>query len=71
MSRQRVEQELEIYKGRRQKELEDREYFLEQTRKKYQRELSGISNELQIERENSIQVLSENKYFLFQLYIYN
>ncbi|CCJ30164.1 unnamed protein product [Pneumocystis jirovecii] len=61
MSRQRVEQELEIYKGRRQKELEDREYFLEQTRKKYQRELSGISNELQIERENSIQVLSENK----------
>ncbi|KAG5519882.1 hypothetical protein PMAC_000159 [Pneumocystis sp. 'macacae'] len=53
--------ELEIYKGRRQKELEDREYFLEQTRKKYQRELSGISNELQIERENSIQVLSENK----------
>lgn len=61
MSRQRIEQELEIYKGRRQKEIEDREYSLEQTRKKYQRELSGVSKELEIERENSIQIRNENK----------
>ncbi|KTW30216.1 hypothetical protein T552_00694 [Pneumocystis carinii B80] len=61
MSRQRIEQELEIYRGRRQKEIEDREYSLEQTRKKYQRELSGLSNELEIERENSMQVRNENR----------
>lgn len=61
MSRQRIEQELEIYRGRRQKEIEDREYSLEQTRKKYQRELSGLSSELETERENSIQVRNENK----------
>ncbi|KAG5440194.1 hypothetical protein PCANB_001763 [Pneumocystis canis] len=61
MSRQRIEQELEIYKGRRQKEIEDREYSLRQTREKYQRELSGLSDELEIERKNSIQVRSENK----------
>ncbi|KAG4304526.1 hypothetical protein PORY_001919 [Pneumocystis oryctolagi] len=61
MSRQRIEQELEIYKGRRQKEIEDKEYSLEQTRKKYQRELSGLSDELQIEKEKSIQIRNENK----------
>jgi len=59
-ARKRLQHELEDYRSQRAMDIEDKETSMEQTRKKYQAELSTLTNELDIERENVIHVRSEN-----------
>lgn len=59
-TKKRLQHELEDYRSQRAMDIEDKETSMEQTRKKYQSEFSALSKELQIERENVIQVRSEN-----------
>ncbi|KAL7266983.1 class II myosin [Rhizina undulata] len=57
----RLQNELDDYRNRRAIDLEDKESSMEQTRKKYQTELSTLTGELEIERENIVQVRGENR----------
>ncbi|KAI9875883.1 MAG: hypothetical protein M1830_007846, partial [Pleopsidium flavum] len=59
-AKKRLQHELEDYRSQRAMDIEDKETSTEQTRKKYQAELSTLTNELDIERENVIHVRSEN-----------
>lgn len=59
-AKKRLQHELEDYRSQRAMDIEDKETSMEQTRKKYQAELSTLTNELDIERENVIHVRSEN-----------
>ena len=59
-TKKRLQHELEDYRSQRAMDIEAKETSMEQTRKKYQSEFSALSKELQIERENVIQVRSDN-----------
>lgn len=59
-AKRRLQHELEDYRNQRALDIEDKESSLEQTRKKYQREFSMLTNELEIERENLLVVRGEN-----------
>jgi myosin protein heavy chain len=59
-AKRRLQHELEDYRNQRAMDIEDKEASLEQTRKKYQREFSTLTNELEIERENMLHVREEN-----------
>ncbi|KAI9676038.1 MAG: hypothetical protein M1817_000781 [Caeruleum heppii] len=59
-AKKRLQHELEDYRSQRAMDIEDKESSMEQTRKKYQTELSTVTNELDIERENVIYVRTEN-----------
>ncbi|CAG8015523.1 unnamed protein product [Penicillium salamii] len=50
-AKQRLQNELEDYRNQRAIDLEDKETSMEQTRQKYQREFSTLTNELELERE--------------------
>lgn len=60
-AKKRLQNELDDYRNRRAIDLEDKESSMEQTRKKYQTELSTLTGELEIERENVVQVRQENR----------
>lgn len=59
-AKKRLQNELEDYRSQRAMDIEDKQTSMEQTRKKYQTELSVMTNELEIERENVIYVREEN-----------
>ncbi|KAF2231798.1 hypothetical protein EV356DRAFT_451247 [Viridothelium virens] len=59
-AKRRLQNELEDYRSQRAIDIEDRETGMEQTRKKYQAELSALSGDLDIERENVVAVREEN-----------
>jgi myosin protein heavy chain len=59
-AKKRLQNELEDYRSQRAHDIEDTETSLEQTRKKYQTELSTLTHELDLERENVIYVREEN-----------
>lgn len=50
-AKQRLQNELEDYRNQRAIDIEDKETSMEQTRQKYQREITTLNNELQMERE--------------------
>lgn len=58
--KKRLQNELEDYRSQRAIDIEDTETSMEQTRKKYQAELSSLSQELEQERHNIIRVREEN-----------
>jgi myosin protein heavy chain len=60
-AKKRLHNELEDYRSRRAADLEDKESSMEQTRKKYQSELSTLTGELEIEREGLVQSRAENR----------
>jgi len=59
-AKKRLQHELEDYRSQRAMDIEDKETLVEQTRKKYQSELTTLTNELDVERENVIHSRSEN-----------
>ncbi|KAL6711587.1 class II myosin [Coniothyrium glycines] len=59
-AKKRLQNELEDYRSQHAHDIEDSETSLEQTRKKYQTELSSLTHELDQERENVIYVREEN-----------
>ncbi|KAF2677463.1 hypothetical protein K458DRAFT_481368 [Lentithecium fluviatile CBS 122367] len=59
-AKKRLQNELEDYRSQHAHDIEDTETSIEQTRKKYQSELSTLTHELDIERENVIYVREEN-----------
>ncbi len=61
-AKKRLQHELEDYRSQRAMDIEDKESSMEQTRRKYQTELSAMTNELEMERENVVDVKSENTY---------
>ena len=61
-AKKRLQHELEDYRSQRAMDLEDKENSMEQTRRKYQTELSALTGELEMERENVVDVKSENTY---------
>lgn len=60
-AKNRLQHELDDYRNTRAHDLEDKETSMEQTRKKYQTELATLNGELEIERENNVQVRTENR----------
>ncbi|KAL1609471.1 class II myosin [Nothophoma quercina] len=59
-AKKRLQNELEDYRSQHAHDIEDGETSLEQTRKKYQSELSTLTNELEQERETIIYIREEN-----------
>jgi myosin protein heavy chain len=59
-AKKRLQNELEDYRSQRAHDIEDKETIFEQARKKYSNELTGLSNELEIERENVVFHRQEN-----------
>lgn len=59
-AKKRLQNELEDYRSQHAHDIEDGETSLEQTRKKYQTELSTLTNELDQERETIIYIREEN-----------
>ncbi|KAF2758919.1 hypothetical protein EJ05DRAFT_326426 [Pseudovirgaria hyperparasitica] len=59
-SKKRLQNELEDYRSQRAIDIEDNETSMEHTRKTYQHELSSLTHELELERENVIYVREEN-----------
>jgi myosin protein heavy chain len=59
-AKKRLQNELEDYRSQRAMDLEDKESSMEQTRKKYQSEMTSLSNELEVERDNVIHARAEN-----------
>ncbi|PSK42313.1 Myosin type-2 heavy chain 2 [Elsinoe australis] len=59
-AKKRLQNELEDYRNQRAMDIEDKETSVEQTRRKYQGELSNLTHELEIERDNIIHAKSEN-----------
>jgi myosin protein heavy chain len=59
-AKKRLQNELEDYRSQHAHDVEDSETSLEQTRRKYQTELSTLTHELDVERENVIYVREEN-----------
>jgi myosin protein heavy chain len=59
-AKKRLQNELEDYRSQRAHDIEDKETIFEQARKKYQNELTALSNELEIERENVVYHREEN-----------
>jgi myosin protein heavy chain len=59
-AKRRLQNELEDYRSQRATAIEDKEISHEQTRKKYQSELTSLKGELDIERENVVHERGEN-----------
>jgi myosin protein heavy chain len=59
-AKKRLQHELEDYRNQRAIDVEDKETTMEQTRKKYQSELSTLGGELELEREAANAVRSDN-----------
>ncbi|KAG2004634.1 nonmuscle myosin heavy chain b [Coprinopsis cinerea AmutBmut pab1-1] len=59
--RQHLVEELEDTRERHQKDLADRDFTIDQTRKKYQAELAQLSEELQSQRDNLSKLREENR----------
>lgn len=59
-AKRRLQHELEDYRSQRAIDIEDKETSMEQTRKKYQMEFSTLTDELEMERENVLQIRTEN-----------
>tara|TARA_R110002003_G_scaffold37_18_gene2243 strand:+ start:19526 stop:25507 length:5982 start_codon:yes stop_codon:yes gene_type:complete len=59
-AKKRLQNELEDYRSQHAHDIEDSETSLEQTRRKYQTELSTLTHELDLERENIIYIREEN-----------
>lgn len=59
-AKKRLQNELEDYRSQRAMALEDAEMGMEQTRRKYQNELSTVNQELALERENTVHEREEN-----------
>ncbi|KAF2725375.1 hypothetical protein K431DRAFT_336339 [Polychaeton citri CBS 116435] len=59
-AKKRLQNELEDYRSQRAIDIEDKESSMEQTRKKYQSELSSLNSELEIERDNVLHSRGEN-----------
>ncbi|KIW04631.1 uncharacterized protein PV09_04377 [Verruconis gallopava] len=59
-AKKRLQNELEDYRSQRAHDIEDKETIFEQARKKYSNELTALSNELEIERENVVYHREEN-----------
>lgn len=59
--RQHLVEELEDARERHQKDLTDRDFTIDQTRKKYQAELAQLSEELQSQRDNLSRLREENR----------
>jgi myosin protein heavy chain len=59
-AKKRLQNELEDYRSQHAHDVEDSETSLEQTRRKYQSELSTLTHELDLERENVIYIREEN-----------
>ncbi|RQM07465.1 hypothetical protein DH86_00002886 [Scytalidium sp. 3C] len=53
-ARKRLQHELEDYRSQRERDIEDKESSIEQTRKKYQAEFAALTNELDIAREEKL-----------------
>jgi len=58
-ARKRLQNELEDYRNHRAHDIEDKEMSMEQTRRKYQTELSSVTDELENERQNTINMRGE------------
>ena len=61
---QRLEHDLQDLHNHQDMEVTERSISLEQTRKKYQRELEDLTRELALEREAEIKVWEDNRYFI-------
>ncbi|KKK18602.1 hypothetical protein AOCH_005613 [Aspergillus ochraceoroseus] len=59
-AKQRLQNELEDYRNQRAIDIEDKETSMEQTRQKYQREITTLNSELEIEREKVLNVREES-----------
>jgi myosin protein heavy chain len=59
-AKKRLQNELEDYRSQHAHDVEDSETSLEHTRRKYQSELSTLTHELDLERENVIYIREEN-----------
>lgn len=59
-AKKRLQNELEDYRAQRAVDIEDKDMSFEQTRKKYQYELSSLSTELEMERESVLASREEN-----------
>ena len=59
-AKKRLQHELEDYRSQRAMDIEDKEMSMEQTRRKYQMELSTLTNDVELERENVIFERQEN-----------
>ncbi|CAG8563681.1 4096_t:CDS:10 [Ambispora gerdemannii] len=59
--KRRLQEDIDEERDRYKKDLEEREFALEQTRKKYHKELTRLTNEIELERANSIRLHKENK----------
>ncbi|CAG8439676.1 12082_t:CDS:10 [Ambispora leptoticha] len=59
--KRRLQEDIDEERDRYKKDLEERELALEQTRKKYHKELTRLTNEIELERANSIKLHKENK----------
>ncbi|RFU29605.1 hypothetical protein B7463_g6725, partial [Scytalidium lignicola] len=53
-ARKRLQHELEDYRSQRERDIEDKESSIEQTRKKYQAEFATLTNELDVAREERL-----------------
>ena len=60
-SKKRLQHELEDYRNRHTIDLEDKESTIEQTRRKYQNEISTLSEELEAEKQMIVQIRGENQ----------
>ena len=58
-AKKRLQHELEDYRSQRAMDVEDSEMSLDQLRRKYQTEFSTLTNELEIERDNTLHARSE------------
>jgi len=58
-ARKRLQNELEDYRNHRAHDIEDKEMSMEQTRRKYQTEISTVTDELENERQNTINMRGE------------
>ncbi|QIW94525.1 hypothetical protein AMS68_000043 [Peltaster fructicola] len=58
--KKRLQNELEDYRSSRAMDIEDKESFMEHTRKKYQSELSTVNQELELERDSLMHARGEN-----------
>lgn len=59
-AKRRLQNELEDYRAQRAAEVEDKEHGFEATRRKYQVEMKGLSEELEMERTSVIKEREEN-----------
>lgn len=60
LAKKRLQNELDDYRSQRATEIEDKDMSMEQTRRKYQGELSIMSSELENERGTTVAVRQEN-----------